>query len=235
MVTGLYGKKFNGYMGVATCFKLSDYSVVDVDISRLADKREAGWPRKQVSKHKLSNIFQGLYNKWYSCVASAMKSLFSLFKRNKNQRRIVDSWAMSKNQFNQLVTVTLQDKKTKKAFAVGNNPMPFAFYAPMVMTLHADLAARHVQRLASSSLFSTTASSLPYILAGDWNIKPGDSSYRLLTTGMMDKGKSCTFLLLDFIGKQSIKSISNIIMGVATFSSSSIHTIRTIYNNAMIK
>ena len=98
MVTGLYGKTFNGYMGVATCFKLSDYSVVDVDISRLADKREAGWPRKQVSKHKLSNIiFQGLYNKWYSCVASAMKSLFSLFKRNKNQRRIVDSWSMSEN------------------------------------------------------------------------------------------------------------------------------------------
>jgi len=37
---------------------------------------------------------------------------------------------------------------------------------------------------------ATTTSSMPYILAGDWNIKPGDASYNLLTTGMMDKGKS---------------------------------------------
>jgi endonuclease/exonuclease/phosphatase family metal-dependent hydrolase len=110
---------------------------------------------------------------------------------------------MSQNRFNQLVTVKLQDKKTKKSFAIGNYHMPCAFYAPHVMTIHTDLAARHVQRLASGAMnnnnndendndetsTAATTSSMPYILAGDWNIKPGDASYNLLTTGMIDKGK----------------------------------------------
>jgi 2',5'-phosphodiesterase len=54
----------------------------------------------------------------------------------------------------------------------------------MVMTIHVDLAARYVQRLCSSN----GGKSIPYILAGDWNIKPDSSSYRLLTTGQMDRG-----------------------------------------------
>ena len=57
--------------------------------------------------------------------------------------------------------------------------MPCAFFAPMVMTIHTEMAARHVQTLAED---------MPYLLAGDWNIKPCGSSYRLLTTGMMDEG-----------------------------------------------
>ena len=44
---------------------------------------------------------------------------------------------------------------------------------------------------------AATTSSMPYILAGDWNIKPGDASYNLLTTGMMDKGKSFFDRLID--------------------------------------
>lgn len=73
--------------------------------------------------------------------------------------------------------------------------MPCAFYAPMVMTIHTDLAGRHIQRLAASSSYedmndkeTKNLAVDPYILAGDWNFKPGDSSYRLMTTGMMDRG-----------------------------------------------
>lgn len=61
-----------------------------------------------------------------------------------------------------------------------NSHMPCAFYAPKVMTIHADLAFRHAQLLAS-----TGDSKVPCIVAGDFNIKPVDSIYTLLTTGQL--------------------------------------------------
>jgi len=47
-------------------------------------------------------------------------------------------------------------------------------------TIHADMAIRHIQRLAEEK------GNVPYISVGDWNIKPSESVYRLLTTGEMD-------------------------------------------------
>jgi len=219
-ITGLYGKKFNGYMGVGIAFKPSDYTVVDVDISRIADKREGGWPRPPF-KNKSSSTGIGLfksriqkvYNGLYKSLSSTIQSFLSIWGYKK-PRSPIEPWSMSENRFNQLVTIKLQDKKTMKSFAIGNYHMPCAFYAPMVMSIHTDLAARHVQRFAGAGSIATkegdgsvtddtdttettttdasssgsTTGSMPYILAGDWNIKPGDSSYRLLTTGMMDKG-----------------------------------------------
>lgn len=76
--------------------------------------------------------------------------------------------------------------------------MPCAFWAPAVMTIHAELATRHVQHTLahhknkkyskqkqqeSSSTTTTTQSTTPFILAGDWNIKPIDTIYTKLTTG----------------------------------------------------
>jgi hypothetical protein len=46
---------------------------------------------------------------------------------------------------------------------------------PQTMVLHAALATQHIQRLA----LHTNA---PCVLAGDFNFKPGDAAYRLVTT-----------------------------------------------------
>jgi 2',5'-phosphodiesterase len=106
-----------------------------------------------------------------------------------------DPWNIAQYRNNVLVSLTLQDKDTAKCFVVSNYHMPCCYFAPPVMTIHVDLAAAHVQRLATSknnnngsNESSSQPTSLPYILAGDWNIKPNSSSYRLLTTGQMDKG-----------------------------------------------
>jgi len=179
-VTGLYGKKFNGYMGVGIAFPLGPWNVLEVDISRLADKREDKWPSppKDNNNNLLSRIL-----KWMGATLrlylESFRKLLPASIRDASSSTTTDHWAVSKNRFNVLVTVKLQDKVTKQAFAVGNYHMPCAYYAPMIMTIHTDLAARHVQRLAGE---------MPYILAGDWNIKPDSSSYRLLTTGTMDRG-----------------------------------------------
>ena len=133
--------------------------------------------------------------------------LFGLYDVHKRPPQ--DAWSMAQNRFNQLVTVKLQDKVTQKSFAIGNYHMPCAFYKPEVMTIHTDLAARHVQKLASTPKCTEGDNkkqkvTMPYVLAGDWNIKPDGSSYRLLTTGKMDKGElswhwimfKCSHLLL---------------------------------------
>eukprot|EP00532_Pseudo-nitzschia_australis_P004891 CAMPEP_0168192482 /NCGR_PEP_ID=MMETSP0139_2-20121125/18071_1 /TAXON_ID=44445 /ORGANISM="Pseudo-nitzschia australis, Strain 10249 10 AB" /LENGTH=391 /DNA_ID=CAMNT_0008115723 /DNA_START=234 /DNA_END=1409 /DNA_ORIENTATION=- len=205
LVTGFYGKKFNGYMGVAVAFKTADYKVIDVDVSRLADKREEGWPRKPNDKDR--NSVARFASNLYGFGTTTTRSFLALFglMDAKPKYPPQDAWDMAQNRFNQLVTVTLECKTTQKKFAVGCYHMPCAYYAPMVMTIHTDLAARHVQKLASTSTATaietdenendsaaatttTTTSIMPYILAGDWNIKPDGSSYRLLTTGKMDKG-----------------------------------------------
>ena len=204
VVTGLYGKKFNGYMGVAIAFPTAAFHVLDVDIARLADQREGGWPRPPPEPER--NAVSKFARKLSGVAATTTKSFLGWvgLSTDKDPRwPPPDAWTMSENRFNQLVTVQLQDKTTHKAFAVGNYHMPCAFYKPAVMTIHTDLAARYVQQLVAKAAAAATApphdtdtddttgssSSRPYVLAGDWNIKPEGSSYRLLTTGKMDRGE----------------------------------------------
>ena len=56
--------------------------------------------------------------------------------------------------------------------------MPCAFDQPKLMAMHAAMAMQHLQRLAAPM-------SVPCILGGDWNLKPADHVYALLTTGAM--------------------------------------------------
>lgn len=168
LVTGLYGKKFNGYMGVAIAFPTESMKVLDVDISRLSDTRQGGWPQAP-EEGFLTRVVKGVA----SFVQKPLEMVGALAKAP------IEPWSYSKNRFNILLTVKLEEKQSGKSFCLGNYHMPCAFYAPMVMTIHSEMAAKQVQTLAND---------MPYILAGDWNIKPDGSSYRLLTTGTMDRG-----------------------------------------------
>lgn len=169
LITGLYGKRFNGYMGVAIGIPLDTYQLVDVDISRLSDKREAGWP-----KAPRPGTITKAVNKLYSALIRGPLEALGILSRPE-----WDAWTIAENRFNVLVSVQLKEKASDKDFWLGTYHMPCAFYAPKVMTIHTDLAVRHVEKLAGD---------LPYIIAGDWNIKPDSASYELLTTGKMDEG-----------------------------------------------
>jgi mRNA deadenylase 3'-5' endonuclease subunit Ccr4 len=165
LVTGLYGKKFNGYMGVALAYPNQVFETINMDIARLADKRIGGWP--VAPEEEGGGIWKGLRslwkisNKWVGWQESPR-----------------DHWEISENRFNILLTATLRDKTSGKAFCVGNYHMPCAYYAPMVMTIHSEMAASHVQDIAGE---------VPYILAGDWNLTPDSATYKLLTTGALPK------------------------------------------------
>jgi len=170
LVTGLYGNKFNGYMGVAIAYPIETFETIDVDISRLSDKRIGGWPVEPV-KSRTEYFMES--------VASYVKAPFKMFGLLQKPKE--DHWSMSKRRFNILLTTTLKDKESGKSFCLGNYHMPCAYYNPMAMSLHAEMAAKHVQEVSSSN------GDIPYVLAGDWNITPDSPQYRMMTTGKLDR------------------------------------------------
>lgn len=169
-ITGLYGKKFNGYMGVGVAYPTSLYETVDVDISRLADKRKGGWP-----KEPEPSTAGKLWNAGVSLVKYPLQTVGVLSTPDENH------WTISENRFNILVTATLKHKPSGKSFLVSNYHMPCCYYAPMVMTIHSEMAARRVQHLSAQK------DNIPYILAGDWNITPDSATYKLMTTGILEE------------------------------------------------
>lgn len=86
------------------------------------------------------------------------------------------------------------------AFSISNYHMPCAYFAPAVMNIHSDMVARRVQDLAVEtweSLQKNTGvydedgqevlrkQSIPFILAGDFNILPNSAQYDILTKGVL--------------------------------------------------
>ena len=159
LVTGLYGKAKNGYMGVGIAFPLSKYSVEELKVETIANSRD--WPK--ISPLELF---------WRSCFKGIMKSL------GKPYGHLENSLYYAKSRLNQLVFVRLQDLETKKKFGVGTYHMPCAYYAPQVMTIHSAMVIQRMQILAKGD---------PGVLAGDFNISPTEPQYQLITTGGMDK------------------------------------------------
>ena len=106
------------------------------------------------------------------------------WQRPKGPRR---SWTAEKPPFvprdealkrhNCVVMARLRDRKTGDSFCVATYHMPCLFGTDekcQVMIIHAAWLAQHAQRWARGT---------PLIVAGDFNIKPGDAAYNLLTSG----------------------------------------------------
>ena len=83
---------------------------------------------------------------------------------------------------NTMVAVHLRSTHSPQlALWCGTYHMPCAFETPKLMAMHAALVMQHLQRLAA-------ATAAPCLLGGDWNLRPADATYTLLTTGAMDPG-----------------------------------------------
>ena len=107
MVTGLYGRPFNGYMGVAMAWPTASFETLDVDISRLSDTREGGWPKEDPIEEGETDM----------STSTANKPCFSLFswllpkkKKQEEDQPPIDPWDYSKRRFNVLLTATLKEK-----------------------------------------------------------------------------------------------------------------------------
>jgi endonuclease/exonuclease/phosphatase family metal-dependent hydrolase len=152
-------------MGVAIAIPMSDYDVLQVDITTVSDT-------KRMPKKKKSEGVVAIVLSWIK--ESALRALKALGV----WRPEPSHWKLALDRFNQLVSVRLQAKATgSKPFLLGTYHMPCMFKIPQVMSIHTALSAQHVKRLANGD---------PYVFVGDFNIKPGSTMYRLLTEGAVE-------------------------------------------------
>jgi 2',5'-phosphodiesterase len=193
MITGLYGKPFNNYMGIALAYPIDAYETIAAEQVRLSDCRSQGWPREprveaESISGKLANVKQSLRKFSQGSLRRGIRSIVGpvrhLLRLPPPPKDPIDPWHMSQNRQNILVSVCLKERVAAgdgQTFCLSNYHMPCAFYAPPVMNIHADLAAKHCQDFAAS------AGPCPHILAGDFNLMPESAHYKMLTTGVLPR------------------------------------------------
>jgi exonuclease III len=180
MITGLYGKSFNGYMGIATAYPIQEFETLHVDLVRLSEKKAGGWPRKPKDPEP-GMIRKYIFDPIYKPVKAVYKQLYN----NSQNEKVEDAWDVSRWRFNQFIAVKLKNRRGDRSipFWIGNYHMPCAFRTPAVMNIHADLVGSYIQKLAKSQ----QGEKEPYILAGDFNILPDSPHYSLLRTGLLEE------------------------------------------------
>ena len=152
MVCSLYGRPFNGYMGIALAVPLEKYEMSKVDISRCSDTKKL--PREQYDPGFLRKYF--------------VDAPVGLYRKISGKRAPQSDWQLARARFNTIMYATLRCKTTGVEFGVANYHMPCMFRNQKVMTIHCQLAAMYTQRMAGDK---------PAVLMGDFNIKPGDGGY----------------------------------------------------------
>ena len=159
-ISNNYTKGWQGYMGSAVAFPTKRFTADEVEIVRVSDTKS--WPRSPPPSmlDKVSGTIYSMYQ--------------SLFGGKKAQ----DHWELARNRVNTMIMLRLKCENTGKAFCIGTYHMPCMFWAPKVMVIHAALASQKIQDFAKDD---------HCILAGDFNFKPGESTYKLVTTGSLDK------------------------------------------------
>uniref|UniRef100_A0A7S3QC25 Endonuclease/exonuclease/phosphatase domain-containing protein n=1 Tax=Chaetoceros debilis TaxID=122233 RepID=A0A7S3QC25_9STRA len=171
-ITALYGRKFNGFMGIGTAIPTASFELQTVDIVKLADERKGGWPRAPREPEP------GILQRYV--VSPIMNPVTAAYQYLRGpQRKQDDAWDYSKYRHNQFIGCKLQSRDcVDSPFWIGNYHMPCAFRTPSVMNIHADLVGNRIQHLAGDA---------PYILAGDFNAQPGQNPYEFLRTGVVDE------------------------------------------------
>ena len=156
-------------MGIGIAIPLQKYIVMNCFQSRISDTVQ--WPSTARSKG-------------FSVAAAAARLLSAsralLFWRPtfKMVPTTHDTWVDAKRRFNHGVLLGLTCRTSGAEFCVGTYHMPCQFRNPPVMVIHAALVAQWMQKKAAAR---------PLVFCGDFNVKPGDSGYRLLTEGTLSK------------------------------------------------
>ena len=238
LVTGLYGRYFNGYMGVGIAYPMNEYETIAVDIKRVSDtkpyleqeedsdeddeetssskKDNSYWPKSKPKtkdnngNNKGPSLLGKLLNVPKTLVSSFLTPLLNnlpLLPRSTTQAsdsaKDTDPWDYSQYRQNILVSVCLKPKQEPTQSTTQSTPfwvhcyhMPCAFWSASVMTMHVEMVLNYVQNILpySTKDDNTTTNNkkkqrnIPFILTGDWNIKPQDTIYDRMISGKPLKG-----------------------------------------------
>lgn len=139
-ITGLYGKKFNGYMGIGIAFPSDKFQLLDADISRLSDKNPDGWPRppslEEEEQEKTLGLIRGVWNFSRNLLSTILQPARKLIRFDINKKIYPDHWELSENRQNILLFCRLLPKQldlsatssssTKHVpFCISNYHMPW--------------------------------------------------------------------------------------------------------------
>lgn len=169
-IPALYGGKQSNYMGVAVAIPTIKYDILQVDVHRVSDTKKFAWEVRPDRNAGLS-----LYD-------SLMAPFRYFFPPPVDFRVEFKPWTQAKNRYNKMVAVRVRDKQSQEVFWVGTYHMPCLFgdaEKRSVMVIHAALVAQQMEKLAKKTKEQ-------YVLAGDFNFKPEDSSYLMLTQGLSE-------------------------------------------------
>jgi mRNA deadenylase 3'-5' endonuclease subunit Ccr4 len=173
-VSSHYTKGWQGYMGCGVAFPMETYTAEDVEVVRVSDTKP--WPRAAKQTPSLLSKVSGT-------VLSALVWPFGSGWLSGGKKKEDNHWDLARARVNTMVMLRLSPKNPKlsgqQSVCVGTYHMPCMFWAPKVMVIHTALAMQKLQRFAQDD---------HAILAGDFNFKPEDSAYKLITTGTLDRG-----------------------------------------------
>lgn len=167
LVLGTYGSYFNGYFGVALAFPTDTYDATDVRVQTLSET--ANWPRCPSPSVPESALALA-----HGALVRAVNFFVNGGVSPRTSRRSRSPWVQSQERRNILIFARLRSRTNGATLCVGTYHMPCAFWSPPIMLIHSALVVQTFQRLCKGDRA---------VLAGDFNIKPGDSAYRMITTG----------------------------------------------------
>jgi len=227
MVSTSYGNVMNNFMGVAIAVPTSMYSIIDADIRRIAENIDFSIPERErgdfynstksfnnnSNNNKNKNVvkedggfIQNLFQRAKSIISFSSsidddKKLTQSPKNIKNvtstedeeNERVLSYWRDAGGRKNQMICLKLKPissspEKEDKSFVIGTYHMPCAYRRPPMMMVHCALSAQHITDFADGC---------PYIYAGDFNIKPQDAMYKLLTQGSVESSHPTMPVILD--------------------------------------
>mmetsp|Transcript_2520 Transcript_2520/g.5822 ORF Transcript_2520/g.5822 Transcript_2520/m.5822 type:complete len:432 (+) Transcript_2520:42-1337(+) len=169
-----YGYHFNGYMGVGVAFNHEKYALEDCKVVRIADTKGGGYALRN-NKPRLSPL-QMIFHRATGIIKNAFNALMALIWKPKP-----DLWWEVERRTNTAVFLRLQDRESGQKMCVSTYHMPCAFRTPPVISAHCSLLVKRINKLAQMD---------PYVIAGDFNLKPDSPMYELLTTGKFQSEES---------------------------------------------
>jgi len=204
-----YGSRNNNFMGVGIAFPTKKFAAKMVDLSVVSDSKSGGWqgarteapPSNDVGSstatatpsvvEQISSWFANLFSGAPDC-APAKRSNGGAGASEVDES--AESWNLVRSRFNVVVCVRLRplgggdgaaasnaaeaaakSEDDSRDVVVATYHTPCVFWNPAAMTVCCALVAQRVQML--------TEGRFPYILAGDFNVKPTSPAYSLFTTG----------------------------------------------------
>ena len=184
------GNPWSGYMGPAIAFNRSMFDLIAVNQTRISDTKCSPWPRHDLSQQ---SFVKAAYRfAWNKMLPPLIKSWLPAWFAPHDPW---DEWDQAEARNNPICGVQLRRKfeqsdaaseasasspvKAASPFWVFNVHMPCLYRTDRdvkALAIHCALVGQHVHR---------TAGAAPFVLAGDFNIKPRDDTYALLTRGAL--------------------------------------------------